>query len=182
MAISPYVIRFVLLTKPIPQVAPSLKELSRLLIKKRKSIGERGDPYGIPIATIIGGLQYPLKTSNVSFWPINPQTNYIIYSRKPFALRIYRRRLQGILLQALLISRLSINTVKSLRITYADLMVAVSSVSANSIKRFFFAPIQLYSSRAYSLAMSAMRSAITLSKILLRVFSKAIGRQLSGTK
>jgi len=62
----------VLLIKPIPWVAPSLKELSRLLIKKRKSIGKRGDSYSIPIATVIGGLWYLLKTSNVSFWPINP--------------------------------------------------------------------------------------------------------------
>ena len=72
-------------------------------------------------------------------------------------------------------SRLSINTIKSLRIAHADLIVVVSSVSANSVKRFFLAPIWLYSSRAYSLAVSTMRSAITLSKILLRVFSKAIG-------
>jgi len=57
----------VLLIKPIPWVAPFLKELSRLLIKKRKSIGKRGDPYSIPIATIIEGLWYPLKTSNISF-------------------------------------------------------------------------------------------------------------------
>ena len=76
----------------------------------------------------------------------------------------------------LLISRLSINTIKSLRIAYIDLIVAISSVSANSVKRFFLAPIWLYSSRAYSLAVSAMWSAITLSKILLRVFSKAIER------
>jgi len=41
----------------------------------------------------------------------------------------------------LLISKLSINTIKSLYITYADLMVAVSSVSTNSVKRFFLAPI-----------------------------------------
>ena len=86
------------------------------------------------------------------------------------------------LLQALLISRLSINTIKSLRIAHADLIVVVSSVSANSVKRFFLAPIQLYSSRAYSLAISTIRSAITFSKILLRVFSKVIGRQLSRIK
>ena len=73
-------------------------------------------------------------------------------------------------------SRLSINTTKSLRIAYADLIVAASSVSANSIERFFLAPIWLYSSKACSSAVSTMRSAITLSKILLRVFSKAIGR------
>jgi len=42
--------------KPIPWVAPSLKVLSRLLIKKRKSIGDRGNPCGIPVVTIIGGL------------------------------------------------------------------------------------------------------------------------------
>jgi len=45
---------------------------SRLLIKKRKSIGDRGDPYGIPVVTAIRGLWYPLKTSDVSFWPVNP--------------------------------------------------------------------------------------------------------------
>ena len=71
-AVGPYVIRFVLLTKPIPWVAPSLKVSSRLLIKKRKSIGDRGDPCGIPVATVIGGLWYPLKTSDVFFWPVNP--------------------------------------------------------------------------------------------------------------
>ena len=86
------------------------------------------------------------------------------------------------LLQAPLISRLSINTIKSLRIAHADLMVAASSVSANSIERFFLAPIWLYSSRACFLAVSAIQSAITLSKILLRVFSKAIGRQLPRNK
>jgi len=38
-------------------------------------------------------------------------------------------------------SRLSINTIKSLRIAYTVLMVAASSVSANSVKQFFLAPI-----------------------------------------
>jgi hypothetical protein len=66
-AIGLYIIRFVLLTKPIPWVASSLKESSKLLIKKRKSIGKRGNPYNIPVVTVIGGLWYPLKTSNVSF-------------------------------------------------------------------------------------------------------------------
>ena len=69
-AVGPYIIRFVLLTKPIPWVAPSLKVSSRLLTKKRKSIGNKGDSYSIPIITAIGGLWYPLKTSNISFWPI----------------------------------------------------------------------------------------------------------------
>jgi len=55
-AVGLYVIRFVLLIKPIPWVAPFLKVLSRLLIKKRKSIGDRGNPCGIPIITVIGGL------------------------------------------------------------------------------------------------------------------------------
>ena len=73
-------------------------------------------------------------------------------------------------------SRLSINTIKSLCIAYVDLMVAASSVSADSVERFFLTPIWLCSSRACSLAVSAMWSAITFSKILLRVFSKAIGR------
>jgi len=55
-------------------------------------------------------------------------------------------------------------------------MVVASSVSANSVKRFFLAPIWLCGSRACSSAVSAIWSAITFSKILLRVFSKAIGR------
>jgi len=38
-------------------------------------------------------------------------------------------------------SRLSINTIKSFYIAYAVLMVVASSVSANSVKRFFLAPI-----------------------------------------
>jgi len=53
-------------------------------------------------------------------------------------------------------SRLSINTIKFLRIAYAVLMVAVSSVSTNSIKRFFLTPIWLYSSRAYSFTISTI--------------------------
>jgi len=56
MAVGPYIIRFILLIKPIPWVAPSLKVLSRLLTKKRKSIGDRGNPYSISITTAIGGL------------------------------------------------------------------------------------------------------------------------------
>jgi len=38
-------------------------------------------------------------------------------------------------------SRLSINTTKSLRIAHAVLIVVASSVSANSVERFFLAPI-----------------------------------------
>ena len=34
----------------------SLKALNRLLIKKRKSIGKRGNLYRIPIITVIEGL------------------------------------------------------------------------------------------------------------------------------
>jgi len=65
---------------------------------------------------------------------------------------------------------------KSFRIAHAVLMVVASSVSADSVKRFFLAPIWLCGSRACFSAVSAMWSAITFSKILLRVFSKAIGR------
>ena len=54
-------------------------------------------------------------------------------------------------------------------------MVAVSNISTNSVKQFFFAPIYLYSNKAYFLAVSTIQSTITLSKISLRVFSKAIG-------
>ena len=61
-------------------------------------------------------------------------------------------------------------------------MVLVSRVSTNSVKRFFLAPIQLCGNRACSLAISAIYSTITLSKILLRVFSRVIGRQLPRSK
>jgi len=55
-------------------------------------------------------------------------------------------------------------------------MVLVNKVNINNIKQFFFVPIWLYSNRAYSLAISAMHFIISLFKILLRVFSKAIGQ------
>ena len=67
IAVSPYIIRFILLTKPIPQVTFFLKVLSKLLIKKKKSMGKRGNFYGISIITIMGGLQYPLKTNRSLF-------------------------------------------------------------------------------------------------------------------
>ena len=56
-AVGPYIIRFISSTNFIPWVAPFLKMLSKLLIKKRKSIGKRGDLCGIPVVTAIGGLQ-----------------------------------------------------------------------------------------------------------------------------
>ena len=66
-AVGLYIIRFVLLTNPIPWVAPFLKVLNRLLIKKRKSIGKRGDLYRIPVITVMGGLWHLLKTNEVFF-------------------------------------------------------------------------------------------------------------------
>ena len=61
-------------------------------------------------------------------------------------------------------------------------MVAVSSINTDSVKQFFFTPILLYNNRACSLAIFTIQSAITLSKILLGVFSKIIGRQLPRIK
>ena len=55
-AVGLYIIRFILLIKPIPWVTLSLKASSKLLIKKRKSIGKRGNFCGIPVATAMGGL------------------------------------------------------------------------------------------------------------------------------
>ena len=55
-------------------------------------------------------------------------------------------------------------------------MVLVNRVNADSVERFFLAPIWLCGSKACSSAASAMRSTITLSRILLRVFSRAIRR------
>ena len=54
-------IRFILSTNPIPWVAPSSKVSSRLLTKKRNSIGERGNLYRIPIITAIGGGLVSIK-------------------------------------------------------------------------------------------------------------------------
>ena len=53
-----------------------LKKLNRLYIKKRKSIGKKGDSYSIPIIIVIRGLQYLLKTNKVSLWSRNPYINY----------------------------------------------------------------------------------------------------------
>ena len=79
-AVGPYVIRFVSSTNPIPWVVPSSKVSSKLLTRKSNRIGERGDPCGIPVATVIGGLWYPLKTLVFFFWSLNPCINCIIHS------------------------------------------------------------------------------------------------------
>ena len=75
-----------------------------------------------------------------------------------------------------LISKLSINIIKSFSIAYMVLMVLASRVNADSVKRFFLAPIWLYSNKAYFSTVFAICFTITLFKILLRVFSKAIGQ------
>ena len=75
-----------------------------------------------------------------------------------------------------LISKLSIDTTKSLYIAYADLIVTASSVNTDSVKWFFLAPIWLYGNRVCSSAMSVMWSIITFFRILLKVFSKTIGQ------
>jgi hypothetical protein len=56
ITIGPYIIRFILLINFILWVALSLKVLNKLLIKKRKNIGKRGDLYGIFVVTVIKGL------------------------------------------------------------------------------------------------------------------------------
>jgi len=63
------------------------------------------------------------------------------------------------------------NTIKSFASPMADLIVVVSSVSANSVKRFFIAPIS-FIGVACSLAGSTY-SLLYFSKIVLRVFSRA---------
>jgi len=55
-AIRPYIIGFILINKAYPLGLPFLKGISRLLIKTRNSIGNRGTPYSIPVVTIIWGL------------------------------------------------------------------------------------------------------------------------------
>ena len=54
-------------------------------------------------------------------------------------------------------------------------MVLVNKINTDSVERFFLAPIWLYGNKACFSAVSAICSTITLSKILLRVFSKCYG-------
>jgi hypothetical protein len=63
---------------------------------------------------------------------------------------------------------------KSFYIAYMDLIVVVSNISADSIERFFYAPIWLCGSRVCSLAVSAIWFNTTLFKILLSVFFRVI--------
>ena len=73
-------------------------------------------------------------------------------------------------------SRLSINIIKSFWIAYAVLIILINKVSTDSVERFFLAPIWLCGNKAYSSAVSAIHSIITLSRILLKVFFKVIGQ------
>ena len=57
---------------------------------------------------------------------------------------------------------------------YVVLIILASRVNANSVERFFLALIWLCGNKACFSAVSAIYSAITLFRILLKVFFKAI--------
>ena len=79
-------------------------------MKKRKRIGEIGDPCGIPEFIWIHSLSYPSKAtlmrlSSMKFWMY-----FIIHLGRPFLFSIQRSLSVDTWLYALLISKLSINT------------------------------------------------------------------------
>ena len=80
-------------------------------IKKRNKIGNRGDPYRIPVGVGIGSLSYPLIIIFMERPVRKAWTNLIVQSSRPLFLKIYRSLLCDTLLKALLRSRLSMDTV-----------------------------------------------------------------------
>ena len=75
-----------------------------------------------------------------------------------------------------IVFKLSINITKSFWIVYVVLMVLANKINADNVKRFFFAPIWLYSNKIYFSAVSIIYFIITLFKTLLKIFFKAIGQ------
>ena len=178
--IFPYIIGFILLINPKAIISQLLLNISSSLdIKKRNRISKRGNSYRIPIGISINLLLYPL----IIIFIVSPirkaQINLIIQSSRPLFLRIYKSLLYNTLLKAPLRSRLSIDIVYPRWAYYTAQILEVIRERAERFKRFFLAPIYIYSSSSYTSAASYIRSVTVFSRSFLRVFSREIRQQLS---
>ena len=116
-------------------------------IKKRKRIGDRGNPQGIPVYIVIGQLINPRYTIYIVLIVIKQVVTLTSQYRQPFLYRIYRSLSQEILSKALLILRQSIETIL-FRFTFYIVLILLYSRCSTIIIDLYFQPLsQFYSSR-----------------------------------
>src|SRR6266480_3708804 len=144
-------------------------------IKKRKRMGEMGDPWGIPEFVWTYLLSYPLKATFMRLPCMKFLTYLIIHSRRPFFFNIQRSLSVDTWSYAPLMSKLSIKTTQPFQLLQATCTHEVRRSSADKVDLFLLPPIWFHGSRLCSSAASASLVAIILSTILASVFSKATG-------
>src|SRR6266480_3078500 len=168
---------FVSSTKPKPNFSSSTFCMpSRSSdMKKRKRIGEMGDPWGIPEFIWTHSLSYPLKATLVHLPYIKFFTYFMIHSGRPFLCSIHRSLSMDTWLYTPLISKLSIDTIQPFLLLQAVCTHDVRRSSANKVDLLLRPPIWFHGSRLCSSAALASLVVTILSTTLASVFSKATG-------
>src|SRR6266480_7829599 len=110
-------------------------------IKKRKRIGEMGDPWGIPEFVWTYLLSYPLKATLVRLPYIKFLTYFMTHSGRPFLCRIRRSLSVDTWSYAPLISKLSINTIQFFLLLQAICTQDVRRSSTDKVDLLLLPPI-----------------------------------------
>ena len=145
-------------------------------MKNRNRIGDKGDPWGMPVWVWIHSLSYPVNAIRVRLLVRKLAMTWINHSGSPFLFRIQRRRSWETLSKAPAKSKLSIDTTHPGRAFHAVWTHEVSKPTADRVDRCFQAPIWFQGSNECSSAALLIRSAKIFSITFARVFSSAIGR------
>src|SRR5947207_13659004 len=148
---------FILSTKLKPNFSSSIFYMpSRSSnMKKRKRIGEMGDPWGIPELVWTHSLSYPSKATLVRLPCIKFLTYFMTHSGRPFLCRIRRSLSVDTWSYAPLISKLSIDTMQPFLLLQAVCTHDVRRSSADKVDLLLRPPIWFHGSRLCSSAASA---------------------------
>ena len=157
-------------------VTPILSHIStRSALKKRKSMGEIGDPCGISVTILRTSLIWPSKVSDNILFLRKFSVHPTIYSGVFLFFRLYRNLAWDILKNAPEISKLSINTICSVPLFQIIWIYFTSNSNAVSVDLFFLAPICFLGSRPCVSARLLRRFAIIDSSAFPIVSSRAMG-------
>ena len=164
-------------TNPSPICASSSLFISsnRLQLKRRKRIGERGEPWGIPVCVWISGPFWPSNSSRVLRWLKNPEMTSRSQSGSPFLINCSSRRSWETLSKAALKSSERTETISSGSVRQMVWVASVSSEIAVAVDLFLLAPNCVFGRSWFSSRTVESLSAIRRSRTFPRVFSSAIG-------
>src|SRR5436190_24105691 len=144
-------------------------------MKKRKRMGERGDPWGIPVSIGNQSLSYPQKDSLVRR-PWRKASMYrSTHGGKPFVRRTQRSLSWETLGKARLMLRLSMVTMQPWWAFHAVWTHEVSKLIAARVEHLFCMPIWFQGRRLCSSAVAVMWSATIFSTSFASEFSSEIG-------